>query len=46
MAQPIVERPLQEIDRDDDPRLEPAARGYLVGRDSGSPPALRFVGQI
>ena len=33
MPQPIYERPFQEFDRNDNPRLEPAARRHLVGRD-------------
>jgi hypothetical protein len=33
VTQPIVERPLQEIDCDDDPRLQPAAELHLVGCD-------------
>ena len=33
VTKPIVERPLQEIDCDDDPRLQPAAELHLVGCD-------------
>lgn len=33
MPQPIVKRPLQEINCDDDPRLEPTARVHLIGRE-------------
>jgi hypothetical protein len=45
MTQPIVQRPLQEVDRDYDSRFEPTASFHLLGRDSRSPAAFRCVGQ-
>jgi hypothetical protein len=46
LTQPIVQRPLQEIDRDDDPRLEPPTLFHLVGRNSGSPSPFDLSGRL
>ena len=46
MAKPFVKCLFKEIDRDHRTGLEPAALRHLFDCDSGSPSALRFVGQV
>src|SRR5215469_8469427 len=46
VTEPVIERPLKEIDRDDHSGLEPSACRHLVGCDAGPPSALRLVGQV